>query len=160
MIRKIFLIVVFHLCCFELFAQNTIKAVTMDEVVKMADTSSVPVIINVWASWCPPCVHEIPYFEKHVAAMNQKVKLLLVSLDFKEDYPKGLQSFINKNGYTSTVVWLKETNADIFCPKLEKGWDGAIPVTLMINKKKNYRRFYSTQLTEPQFIQALKELTE
>jgi thiol-disulfide isomerase/thioredoxin len=139
-------------------ANSQIKAVTMDEVMKAVDTSSVPVILNFWATWCPPCIHELVYFEKHVAAANGKVKMILVSMDFKEDYPKGIQDFIKKNNYKSQVLWLKETNADVFCPKVSKEWTGAIPVTLMVNKKTNYRQFFGHQLTEPRFELELKKL--
>lgn len=139
-------------------AQAQIKAVTMDEVVKIIDTSSTPVIVNFWATWCPPCVHELPYFEKMVAAEKGKVKMILVSMDFPQDYPKGIQAFIDKNKYTAQVLWLKETNADLFCPKISKDWNGVIPVTLMVNRKKNYRQFFGYQLTEPRFALELKNL--
>lgn len=139
-------------------AQSQVKAVTMDEVLHAVDTSSVPVVLSFWATWCPPCVHELVYFDKHIKALNGKAKLVLVSMDFKEDFPKGIQDFIRKNNYDAQLLWLKETNADAFCPKISKDWNGAIPVTLMINKKKNYRQFFGHQLTEPRFELELKNL--
>jgi thiol-disulfide isomerase/thioredoxin len=126
----------------------------------MIDTSTSPLIVNFWASWCQPCIHEIPWFEKAVAEVKEKnVKIVLVSLDFATDYNnKTLQQFVKKNGYQSKVVWLDETNADKFCPKIDSSWDGSIPVTLMVNNKKKYRQFYEFQLKEDRFKLELDKL--
>ncbi len=133
------------------FAQE-IPSVKMDDVVKMIDTSSTPLVINFWASWCIPCINEIPFFEKQVELYKEKgVKLILVSLDFKEDYPQKLEAYITKSKYRSQVVWLSETDADSFCPKIDKQWEGAIPATLFINRAKNYRHFEGSQLSEEKF---------
>lgn len=136
-----------------------IKSVKINDLVKIIDTSSVPLVVNFWASWCAPCIKEIPWFEKSVAAFkDQKVQLLLVSLDFAEDYPKAIADFAKKNNYQSKIVWLNETNADEFCPKIDEKWDGAIPVTLMVNKKRQYRQFYAQQLPEQRLILELQKL--
>lgn len=143
------------------FSQE-IKKVKIDELVTMIDTSSTPIIVNFWASWCQPCVHEIPWFEKAVAELKDKhVKVLLVSLDFANDYKnKVLQKFVKEQGYTSSVVWLDETNADKFCPKIDSAWDGSIPVTLMVNNKTKYRQFFEFQLKEERFKLELAKLIE
>ncbi len=143
------------------FSQD-IKKVKIEDVVNMIDTSSTPIIINFWASWCQPCIHEIPWFEKAVAELKDKqVKVVLVSLDFGKDYrEKLLDLFVKKQGYTSTVVWLDETNADKFCPKIDSSWDGSIPVTLMVNNQKKYRQFFEYQLKEERFKLELTKLVE
>jgi len=140
---------------------QTIKKVKITDVIKMADTATSPLIINFWASWCKPCVQELPWFEKVVADYQSKgVKLVLVSLDFAEDYPKGIADFAKKKGYKSTIVWLNETDANMFCPKIDKTWEGTIPVTLMVNNAKKYRAFYNQQLPEAQLVKAVKALVE
>lgn len=143
------------------YYKNQIPKVKIGEVVKMMDTSTMPLIVNFWASWCAPCIHEIPWFEKNVKEYAEKgVKLILVSLDFKEDYPLYLGSFVKKSGYSSQILWLNETDADVFCPKIDTAWSGAIPATVMVNNAKKYKAFYGGQLTEPKFIEALKNLVQ
>ena len=114
-------------------------------------------VINFWATFCKPCNEEIPYFQTTVDNYkDQKVKLLLVSLDIKEDYPK-IKAFAAKNNYTDQIVWLNETNADYFCPKVDKKWMGGIPSTLIINTKTGYRKFFEQQLKQEQLENELKK---
>ncbi|HEX4875985.1 MAG TPA: hypothetical protein VFV31_04890 [Chitinophagaceae bacterium] len=53
-----------------------------------------------------------------------------------------------KRKFTAPIVWLDETNADYFCPKIDPKWSGAIPATLFINNKTGYRNFMEAQLTQ------------
>ena len=140
---------------------QSIKKLKIGELQKMIDTSTVPLVVNFWATWCAPCIHEIPWFEKTVAAFaDKKVRLVLVSIDFPGEYPKGITDFAKKNQYHSQIIWLNETDAEVFCPKIDKSWDGSIPVTLMINNKKHYRQFYKQQLPEAKLQLELQKLTE
>jgi thiol-disulfide isomerase/thioredoxin len=142
------------------FSQQ-VKKVKINEVLNMIDTSSVPLVVNFWATWCAPCVHELPWFEKTVAQYKDKhVKLLLVSLDFPDDYPKTIEAFMKKNGYTSEVVWLNETDANYFCAKVDKAWEGTIPVTLMVNNRSHYRKFFNQQLPERRLKMEIEKLIE
>jgi thiol-disulfide isomerase/thioredoxin len=152
--RRIFLIGL--LVMVGLFAQSqtstTIKKVSIQDVKVMMDTSTTPMIVNFWATWCGPCVREIPYIDSLIQAKGNKVKLVLVSLDFPETYPKQLTAFVKKQGYKGEVVFLKETNADYFCPVIDKKWTGAIPVSVLVNNKKNIREFYGMQLTRERLM--------
>ena len=97
-------------------------------------------IINFWATWCVPCVKELPYFERvNSEYASQKVKVILISLDFIEDLETALIPFIKKHGLNSEVVLLDDPNANRWIPMVEKSWDGAIPVTLF--KKGEKRSF-------------------
>ena len=121
-----------------------VKATDLEKIIAEAKT---PLIINMWATWCKPCVEELPYFQTEVAKHKDSVQLLLVSLDFKEAYPKDIIAFAEKRKITPPIVWLDETNADYFCPKVDAKWSGAIPATLFINNKKGYRNFIEDQLS-------------
>lgn len=151
----------FFLIMTNIISAQQIKKVKIDDVLKMIDTTASPLVINFWASWCKPCVHEIPWFEKTIEPFKTKgVKLILVSVDYKEDYPKRLTKFVNEQNYQSTIFWLDETDANMFCPKIDRSWEGTIPVTLMVNNKKHYRQFYDQQLPEPRLKLELQKLIE
>lgn len=137
-----------------------IKKMKMDQLLKMIDTSKTPLVVNFWATWCGPCIREIPWFEKAVKEYaGQKVKLILVSIDYPDDYA-GIAAFAKKQGYTSQIIWLNETDPDVFCPKVDKSWKNTIPVTLMVNNKRKYRQFYNQQLPEPKLAEELRKLVE
>jgi thiol-disulfide isomerase/thioredoxin len=137
---------------------QTVKKLKIAELLKMIDTTTAPTVVNFFATWCGPCVREIPWFEKNIAASGGKVRMLLVSIDFPDEYPTAITTFMKSHGFKSPVVWLNETNADVFCPPIDKSWDGAIPVTLMVNNKKKYRQFYGQQLPEEKFKLELAKL--
>ena len=130
------------------------KIADIEEIIQKSDH---PVIISFWATWCLPCIHEIPYLQETTKKYQHKnVELVLVSLDFRESFPSVIESFIRKNQYEASFYWLDETNADHFCPKIDAKWDGSIPATLFVNSKTNYRKFYDRQLTPLQVEAELK----
>jgi hypothetical protein len=69
------------------------------------------------------------------------VKLLLVSLDFKESFPDKISNFADKRKFTSPIVWLDETNADYFCPKVDNKWSGVMPRHYLSTIKKGIAAF-------------------
>ena len=88
---------------------------------------------------------------------KQKVKLLLVSLDLPSYYPAKIAAFAKKNKYTAKIVWLNETNADHFCPMIDKSWSGAIPATFVVNNKKGYRKFMEAEMSKADFETIIQE---
>jgi thiol-disulfide isomerase/thioredoxin len=158
--KKILIILLLMIGYSAVAQTRTIKKVKATDVRMMIDTSTTPLIVNFWATWCAPCVKEIPWFDSIMTERNSKVKLLLVSLDFPESYPKQLTSFVQKKGYKGEVVFLNESDADYFCPLIEKQWDGSIPSTIFINNKKQHKVFVGSQVTRQRFALELDKLTE
>src|SRR5687767_7352972 len=73
-----------------------------------------PLIINFWATFCKPCIAELPHFQELANKYKgQGVKLVLVSLDLKGAYPAKVVKFAKKLRITSPVVFLDESNADL-----------------------------------------------
>lgn len=144
--------------------QAQVTAVKITEVEKMIAESKTPLIINCWATWCKPCVEEIPYFieetnkRNNPAVTSDSVRLVLVSLDFKESFPDAIKNFAAKRNFTAEILWLDETNADYFCPKIDPKWSGAIPATLFINNKTGYRKFYEEQLSHDELKAEMMQL--
>jgi thiol-disulfide isomerase/thioredoxin len=105
-------------------------------------------IVNLWATWCKPCVAELPDFEKITEKYTgQKVKVLLVSIDFVEDLDSKVVPFLDKKQLRSEVVLLDEMNGNYFIPKVSEKWTGAIPATLVRNTAKGLNEFYEKQVS-------------
>ena len=146
---KTLLIILFLFLSAVLTAQE-IKKIRIADLEKTIADSKTPLIVNFWATFCIPCIKEIPYFQKLVKKhQKDSIKLLLVSLDLQEDYSK-IKSFAAKRKFTTPIVWLDETNADYFCPKIDSSWSGAIPASLFVNNKTGYRKFLEQELSEVQ----------
>jgi thiol-disulfide isomerase/thioredoxin len=138
---------------------QSIKKIKVTDLEQTIAQSDHPLIVNFWATFCVPCVKEIPYFQSTVARyQGEVVELILVSLDLPDYYPGKIASFAQGRGFTAHIVWLDETNADYFCPKVDPRWTGGIPCSLFINNKTHYRRFFDRQLTEPQVDLEIKKM--
>jgi thiol-disulfide isomerase/thioredoxin len=158
--KKWGLIVLFLLYTLALPAQK-VNSIKIEELVSYIKKAEHPLVVNFWATWCAPCTHELPYFQSGVKTYADKnVELVLVSLDFKNDYPKKVADFLKQNKYEGTFYWLNETNADHFCALVDPKWEGAIPASLFFNPKTGYRSFYQRQLTDRQLEGELKKLVE
>ena len=156
LVRSFILFLMFT-AIFSAKSQN-IPSWKINDVVNYMDKSDSVLVISFWATFCKPCVEEIPYMESiSQKYKDQKVKVLLVSLDLPAFFPGKIEDFVKKNNYGSQVVWLNETNADYFCPKIDKSWMGGIPSTVIINKKTGYKKFFEEQMKPGQFEQELKK---
>ena len=98
-------------------------------------------VINFWATWCMPCVKELPAFEKLNAAYKDKnVEVVLVSLDFPKQKESNLIPFVKNRKLESKVLHFDDANEQFWIPDIAENWSGSIPATLIYNKEK--RKFY------------------
>jgi len=138
-----------------------IKSVKITELEKIITECKTPLIVNMWATWCKPCIEEIPYFISEVNLHKRdSLQLLFISLDMKDAYPDQIKKTLVKRKITFPVKWLDETNADYFCPKIDPKWSGAIPASLFINNRTGYRKFFEEQLSAENLKKAINALLE
>ena len=98
-------------------------------------------VINFWATWCAPCVKELPYFESlNTEFKDDGVEVILVSLDFPHLYEEKLKPFIKERNLKSKVVALDDPDMNTWIPKVSESWTGAIPATIIY--RNDNRKFY------------------
>lgn len=143
-------------------AQNQGRVITFSEIDSLLhNTHDTLYVINFWATWCKPCVEELPIFEEiNAKYKNKSVKVLLISLDFIQDKEKILLPFIKKKDIQSEIVLLKAENPNEWIDKFDSEWSGALPATLLINNQKKIRKFCEKQFKHEELqdiiIQLLK----
>jgi thiol-disulfide isomerase/thioredoxin len=92
-------------------------------------------VFNYWASWCAPCVKELPAFKQLAENLKDKnVQVVLFSLDFAEDVEKA-KKVLSKKQITFKTYLLDETKYDTWISDVEPKWQGAIPATMIVKGK-------------------------
>ncbi len=103
-------------------------------------------VINFWATWCGPCIKELPYFERiNKEQQAAGVKVILVNLDMPSMWQSHLIPFIKRKGLESEIVILDDPKQNDWIPKIDENWSGAIPATIIYNTEK--RIFYENTFT-------------
>jgi thiol-disulfide isomerase/thioredoxin len=151
------LITSFLLTCMCLRAQTVTQIYKIDDLLKRTNKSDTIYVVNFWAVWCKPCVQELPSFDSlYQSTKNKPIKIILVSLDFKEDLESKVNVFLKKKKIQSECVLLDEINGNDFINKVDKAWTGAIPATLFTYKSK--KKFLEKKVTLFELERELKEL--
>ena len=114
-------------------------------------------VINFWATWCKPCIKEIPYFEALNKKHSDKVEVILVSLDFPNELNSKLIPYVKRKGMNSRVLLMNDIDYNSWIDMVDPSWSGAIPATLIIGKNPDNRTFFEGELKENQLEEMLKQ---
>jgi thiol-disulfide isomerase/thioredoxin len=133
--RKQILILILLIFSPGIYAQS-INLINLSKLKSISSNSNDTLyVINFWATWCGPCVKEIPYFEEIADQYKTKpIRVILVSLDFKSKIKSQVEPFVKKNIIHSEVYVLDESDMDKFINDVSSSWSGAIPATIFFHK--------------------------
>ena len=108
-----------------------VEVVKFSELQKKILYAEAPLtVFNFWATWCSPCIKELPHFDA-LEAGNKDIKVYLVSIDFQGELEK-VKSFVTKRSLQSDILFLDEKDPDSYMGKVSNDWTGAIPATLFV----------------------------
>lgn len=155
---------ILFISAFALFGQYT-----MAQKIQMVDknwityisqnNSDTTYVVNFWATWCKPCVEELPHFEKlNATYKDKKVKVILVSCDFKKQLDSRVIPFVKSKNLQSDIRFMNETDPNVWIERVDSRFTGAIPATLIINGAQDFRFFKEGETTYEELETTIKPL--
>jgi len=152
-------IIVFLFLAFSLKSYSQqVKTITIDQLQERIKTGKDSTyVVNFWATWCAPCIKELPHFEKLSAEHKaEKLAVLLISVDFKSKLTSTVVPFVKRKNLKNQVFLLDESNPQEYIDRVDPSWSGSIPATLFIKGDK--RKFLESELTYEQLLTEYKKL--
>lgn len=123
----------------------------------LAQPADTTYVVNFWATWCGPCVAELPHFERlRTQYAGRNVRVVLVSLDFASQLDKKVKPFVQRQKLASAVWLLNEPDPNAFIDKVDPKWSGALPFTLVYNNARKQRRSFEKPLTAAELETAVR----
>lgn len=150
-------------CC--LLGCNAIRAqhatiVKFDALQEILNTTSDQIqVVNFWATWCAPCIKELPLLEKLNTQDDLNTKITLINLDYADKIDK-VNAFMTRKNIRSEVLLLDEIDYNSWIDKVDKNWSGAIPATLIFNPKTGRRKFVEKELREGELEAMIASVSE
>ena len=150
-----------YLSVFQLFSQSgKVRLIHFEDLQKQINNvTDTTLVVHFWATWCRPCIEELPNYEKlSLEFAKKKVRFLMVSMDFPKDLKGKVEPFMVKNSINSEVVLLDEPDYNAWIDEIDKEWSGTIPATLIVNLTMRKRIFFEGQANMEKFMEELKAM--
>lgn len=164
-VQKYMMVVVLILFGFNLTANSQSKDFYKVEIINVSDLEKIisendnlPLLINVWATWCAPCREEFPELVKLANDYSNKVRVVGVSVDEKGDLDSKVIPFLKNQKVSFQNYLLKVVDPEDFINTLNKKWGGAIPATFIYDKKGNQKEMIVGKQTYEVFESAIKKV--
>lgn len=124
----------------------------------IGSTNDTLILVNFWATWCKPCVEELPYFIKASQVYsNKKFKTVFVSLDRVVDFETKVIPFAKEKNMEADLLLLNDVKTmNTWIPTINKSWSGAIPTTILY-KNGTQIYFHEGQLKEEELNQIINK---
>ena len=122
-----FFSIVVHLLAFNLMAAE-LQPITIHQLNKKIKSTKSKTLVNLWATWCAPCVKEFPIFVE-LQNTHKNLTVLLVSMDY-DSQKEGVKKFL-KDQKVNFTTYMKSGNESEFISGFLKEWQGALPVTVL-----------------------------
>lgn len=156
---KILLIIAFFIIhLFTELSGQAIQRIDADEIAALSSLSDdTTYILNFWATWCSPCVKEIPIFEKlHKDMIYPNIKVILVSLDFVNQLERLVIPFLEEKEISAEVKIMTDTDYNAWIDRVDPNWTGAIPATLIYNQDR--RVFLEKELSYNELVKHIDQI--
>jgi len=111
-------------------------------------------LVNLWATWCAPCRHEMPALLTVARAHREDgLRLMLVSADFDDQLP-AVRRFLASQAVNETT-YIKTGDDNAFINGLHRDWSGALPATLVFDASGRLTGFWEGAADENRFEHAV-----
>lgn len=123
-------------------------------VVSLADLKGKVVFINFWATWCPPCLAEMPSVNKLYQQFENDASVVFIMVDADNNFSKA-QSYMDRKKYKLPVYAAASNMPDVI-------FKGSLPTTIVFDKKGrlSYHDEGAANYSNPKFITFIKQLKE
>ena len=166
---KIFFLTLVLIIFSSVYSENIVFSQSVELKVKIINTedlrgivknNDLPLLINVWATWCMPCREEFPDLVKISNSYKGKVRFVGISVDDSEDLDSKVIPFIKNQKVNFEIYLLKVVDPEDFINLLNKKWGGAIPATFIYDKRGNQEEMLIGKQSYETFKEALKKVIE